>query len=357
MGVGIRTWLVVAILASSVVADGETFDFVALGDTAYTLPRDLPIYEKLIAAINDAEPAFSIHVGDTWGALVCTEDNHRWVREWFGKFDHPVIYTPGDNEWTDCREPEILEAYLRIISGEGLPEDFALIGHITQLDQAYAGAGYADTLASLSTIRQVFFAEPKSVGARPMPLDRQPDLSDFEETLENVRWSRGGVHFVTVNVPGSSMGFTINDANRAQEAISRNRANLAWLKNAFERAISENAAALVVAMHASMFADGPGTEAFGKPLRGGELGPYYWIALAVRDLAAAFGRPVLLIHGDEHEFIVDRPFLVSQGESQPPKYSNVTRLQVYGAPELKAVRVSVDTGVPWVFGFEPLYPP
>jgi hypothetical protein len=33
----------------------------------------------------------------------------------------------------------------------------------------------------------------------------------------------------------------------------------------------------------------------------------------------------------------------------------VTRLQVYGAPELRAVRVSVDTEMPWVFGFTPLY--
>jgi hypothetical protein len=34
---------------------------------------------------------------------------------------------------------------------------------------------------------------------------------------------------------------------------------------------------------------------------------------------------------------------------------NLTRLQVYGWPEMKAVRVSVDTSKPWVFGFEPLY--
>jgi hypothetical protein len=34
---------------------------------------------------------------------------------------------------------------------------------------------------------------------------------------------------------------------------------------------------------------------------------------------------------------------------------NVTRLQVYGWPDLKAVRVMVDVAKPWVFGFEPLY--
>ena len=33
----------------------------------------------------------------------------------------------------------------------------------------------------------------------------------------------------------------------------------------------------------------------------------------------------------------------------------MTRLQVYGWPDMKAVRVSVDTAKPWVFGFEPVY--
>ncbi|HZZ35844.1 MAG TPA: hypothetical protein VFE03_08970, partial [Caulobacteraceae bacterium] len=69
----------------------------------------------------------------------------------------------------------------------------------------------------------------------------------------------------------------------------------------------------------------------------------------------AFGKPVLLINGDFHEFLVDKPFTVSQGEEKPAQHDNITRLQVYGAPDLRAVRVSVDTDTPWVFGFTPLY--
>ena len=62
-----------------------------------------------------------------------------------------------------------------------------------------------------------------------------------------------------------------------------------------------------------------------------------------------------MINGDYHEFVIDRPFAVSQGEVEKPKYRNITRLQVYGAPELKAVRVDVDPSTPWVFSFQPLY--
>ena len=64
---------------------------------------------------------------------------------------------------------------------------------------------------------------------------------------------------------------------------------------------------------------------------------------------------MLLVRGDFHEFEVDRPFAVSQGEGTPPKYANITRLQVYGAPEIKAVQVSVEPDTPWVFSFSPLH--
>jgi len=36
-------------------------------------------------------------------------------------------------------------------------------------------------------------------------------------------------------------------------------------------------------------------------------------------------------------------------------HDNLVRLQVYGAPEIKAVKVDVDPATPWVFGFTPLY--
>ena len=50
-----------AVLALASPAAAESFHFVALGDTAYTLPRDLPTYDALIQRINKAKPAFSIN--------------------------------------------------------------------------------------------------------------------------------------------------------------------------------------------------------------------------------------------------------------------------------------------------------
>jgi hypothetical protein len=144
-------------------------------------------------------------------------------------------------------------------------------------------------------------------------------------------------------------------AARAQEAIVRNRANVDWIKAAFAEAKAKDAKAVVIALQAGMFEDESGGEFSNRRVRGGSDGPYYWIALAIRDLGAQFRKPVLLINGDFHDLVIDRPFMVSQGEVKPPLYANITRVQVYGAPELKAVRIGVDTDTPWVFSFQPLY--
>lgn len=337
-------------------AQAERFEFVAIGDTAYNPSVDYPVYEALIARINKAKPAFTIHVGDTWGALPCTEAQHRSILDWFAKYDHPVVYTPGDNEWADCRKPDVLEAYSRYVDKKATPADLALLMPLRGLDAGMTNAGYDDPIGSLALIRKVFFGKAQSVGGRTMPLVRQPDVSSaFKDTAENARWEKGGVVFATVSVPGSGNGFMIQDQARATEAVARNRANVDWLKSTFAEAKAKDAKAVVIALQASLFVDGEGGEFSGKELRGGSEGPFYFIALAIRDLSERFGKPVLVVNGDFHDFVVDRPFMVSQGEVKPPRYANITRLQVYGAPELKAVKVGVDTDTPWVFSFEPLY--
>ena len=343
------------LLGLTQAAKAEVFNFVALGDTAYSLPRDLPTYDALIQRINKAKPAFSIHVGDTWGAMPCTEESHRYALGQFAKFDHPLVYTPGDNEWADCRKPEVIEAYHRYVGGKATPQDLELLLPLRQFDNAFASAGYADPVGGLNMIRRLYFAKPESLGQRTMPLVRQTDVSPQTETAENTRWERGGVVFATVSVPGSGNGFALNDEARVREAIARNRANVAWIKAAFADAKARNAKAVVLALQAGMFVDGRGGDFTGREIRGGSEGPFYWIVYAIRDEAAKFGKPVLLINGDFHDLVIDRPFMVSQGEEKPPLYANITRLQVYGAPELRAVQVSVDTETPWVFSFQPLY--
>jgi hypothetical protein len=333
----------------------ERFDFVTLGDTAYRLPADQPVYDALIDRINAAKPAFTIHVGDIWGATPCIEAEYGRIRASFDRFRQPLVYTPGDNEWVDCRDPAVIAAYVRYVRGEATPEDLARLAPLQSLPAALARTGYDDVLARLADIRRIFFARAESLGRKPMPLVRQADGATFQDVPENARWRHADVVFATVHVTGSANDFYLNDERLAKEAIRRSAAAIAWLQSTFEEAKSADAKAVVIAMHAQLFLDGDANEEFGLPVRGGDDGPYYLIARAIRDLGAEFGKPVLLVHGDFHEFVVDKPFRVTTSETTPPKFDNITRLQVYGAPDVRAVRVSVDTATPWVFGFTPLY--
>lgn len=95
-------------LAMAGPAAAERFSFVAVDDTAYNPPADYPVYERLIARINRASPAFTIHLGDTWGAMVCTEANHRMIRGWFDKYDQVKavrVTVDTDAPWVFGFEP------------------------------------------------------------------------------------------------------------------------------------------------------------------------------------------------------------------------------------------------------------
>ena len=347
--------LLLALLGTACPVLAKPFDFVALGDTAYYVPRDYPVYRALIRTINSANPAFSIHVGDTWGTQVCNETEHQRVQDFFAEYDHPVIYTPGNNEWVNCVKPEMVALSRRYDAGTQTEEDVAAVAEGTSMDGQYSRYFFVDGYSSLETIRKIFFATNRSLGTNPIELTRQADVSEFDDMVENALWRHEDVVFGTVHVPGNGNNFFIHNRERALEAVARNEANFAWIKQIFREARESNAKAVVIALHAALFGDRRDGKFTGIEVRNGETGPFYWIAYAIRDLGGDFGRPVLLVHGDFHAFEIDRPFLIETGDGKPPKYGNITRLQVYGSPEIRAVRVSVEPDTPWVFSFSPLH--
>lgn len=347
-------WLLCAALPGT--AWCERFDFVALGDTAYEGAADDRAYAALVDRINRQQPAFTIHVGDVWGGTACQDEDHRRIHGWFMRYEQPLVYTPGDNEWTDCVDPKVLAAYERIEAGQAQPDDAGIVAAFRQLPQRAVHSGRW-ALASLERIRRIQFDAPRSLGRTPMPLQRQSELSDVHrQMVENARWRHGGVVFATVHVVGSMNGLSISDPEAAAEAVRRNQANVAWIQDTVAEARRTDAKALVLAMHASIFdRDPPAGRYTGRTVRGGRQGPYALVAAALQEAAAGFGKPVLMIHGDDHEFMVDRPFLVAADGKNPAQGANLMRLQVFGAPEIRAVRIGVDTDTPGVFTFSPLY--
>lgn len=314
-------WILGSALAFSLStsAMAETFSFVAVGDTAYNGAHDYPAYDALIEKINKERPAFTVHVGDIWGASNCHDDHYTFIKSYFDKYKRPVIYTPGDNEWLDCAHP--------------------------------AMGGY-EVGERLEHLRKVFFKKSKSLGAKPMTLVRQSDVSPYKTFVENARWAHKGVLFVTLNVPGDNNNFDYGDPDRLLEAEARNAANVAWLRDTMRHAMTENYKAVVIVFHAEILMNGIARDDTFYQVKNGPYGDL------VRELQLSTDRfpgQILVIHGDSHEFIVDRPLLIMNGEDKPSDRANLTRLEVFGAPEVKAVKVMVDTESSGVFGFQPLY--
>ena len=299
-------------LALIPVASAEQFTFVALGDTTYDVPADYPLYRDLIAAINETAPKFSIHIGDTKGWGDCGDEFQLSQKELFDTFASPVVYAFGNNEWSECwRE----------------------------------NRGSLDPVVVLQSMRRIFFSEAQSLGATRMPLIRQSDVSEFKDHAENVRWSTEQVTFATLNVVGDNNNQLLRDEHLWREFVDREKANVAWIDAAFESATTAKHKAIVIAMHSEIFGD------LGRM----EDGPFYPVLQAITKGAAAFSGQTLVVHGHEHAFTVDRPLYVWDDDATTMTGQNLTRLQVFGWPDMKAVRVSVNTDTPWVFGFEPLY--
>jgi hypothetical protein len=269
----------------------QGFTFALIGDLGY-FPREEPWLENVLADINgNSSLAFVVYVGDLSSPRYgCTDElvSRRLAK--FRASAHPFIYTPGDNEWTDCHE------------GQGVKG--------------------GDPLERLITLRKVFFQGEPSLGQRTLALTHQSADPDFAKYRENVRWDFGDVTFVTVNVPGSNNGLGRSFDGDAEYA-ERNKADLAWIHQGFEHAKVNNTRAIMIMQQANIFPDFPPFPGDPKKAEG-----YTDIRALLEREATAFGKPVVLVHGDSHYFRIDNPFRQKREPGKPvePSLENFLRL-------------------------------
>jgi hypothetical protein len=318
--------VVAAIAVSSVTffkphtAQGQAqgFTFALIGDMAYYEEHE-PWLANVHAEISK-EPslAFVAHVGDLSRPVrSCTEETLKFRLSQFNALPQPVIFTPGDNDWTDCHDKQGVKG--------GTP------------------------LAALDRLRAMFFAGDQSLGQRKMRVTRQSQSSEFAKFRENVRWDIGGITFVTLHITGSNnnLGRTPEDDAEYKE---RNAANLAWLQQAFAHAKANNSRAVMIIQQGNIFPNLP-------PLAGPIEKPsgFTDIRALVEKETIAFQKPVVLVHGDSHFFRIDNPMWQRPPRGQPgtPAVENFRRVETFGTPDHHWVHVTVEPNDPMVFTFRP----
>lgn len=294
-----RTFLHAAFAVASLLAattvGAAPFTFAAIGDVPYGPPDELA---ALAARLNRQPLAFTLHLGDfKTGTSRCSDDVYLRVRGLFSEFDKPLIYTPGDNEWTDCHR------YL---------------------------AGAYDPLERLQKIRSLFFAHPESHGKQKIALQSQRSDVRHARHVENLRWTHGKVSFATLHLVGSNNNWQ-PELPSVSEFAAREEANLAWLRDTFAAAKARDDAAIVLAMQADTFYAEPGPAS----------GFTRWLA-ALTDEVGRWGKPVLLLQGDTHRYRVDQPLRDTSGKP----LLNLLRVVVPGDRNPDAVLIDVDESQP-----------
>jgi hypothetical protein len=285
--------------------------FAVIGDMPYgTTPTDDSQFlanPAFINAINsDTDVSVVLHVGDIHsGKQYCTSAYNQSVANQWKAFKSPVVYTPGDNEWTDCHKAK-----------EGGGTYNAVTGQIDyKVDSSGAWIDYAggDPLANLQLVRSIFFAAPGkafggslSVHSQALEFDvAHPTDSAY---VENVWFEKSKTLIVTLNTPGGSnddtdpwYGAPKMSPNQAQEVANRQAANLRWLDTAFKQAASSAAIAVVIQLQADMW-DMDGNAA-------SHIAEYKPLIDRIATHAKAFAKPVLLLNGDSHIYRSDNPLV------------------------------------------------
>lgn len=309
-------------------AVSSPYTFGLWGDMPYAKAGDNAKMPALIQSMNSVELSFSVFLGDIKdGSSQCTDDQFSNAIDRFSQFKAPMIYVPGDNEWTDCH---------RLNNG-----------------------GY-NNLERLDFMRKTMFARPESFGQLKLTPDHQA-----APYVENTRWIYRDVVFVGLNVPGSnnnkvsSFEECTNLSARSEEDCNadnleyqaRDAANIAWLQQAFQIAKQRSLRGVMLIIQADPGFDLPETETFSER----DLPQYDGYTAFLNAVVAetqAYSGQVVLVHGDTHFFKLDKPLI-----NQANMLQNFTRLETFGSPNIHWVKVDVNPSNPLVFSFTPVFVP
>jgi hypothetical protein len=316
-------------LAASAFADesddAPTATYAIIGDTPYGAAQ-LANFPNDIAEIN-ADPAVGLvmHVGDIKnGSTTCPTSYFDQIRTDFDGFQDPFVYTPGDNEWTDCH---------RANNGGYQPAGPAVTDPASL---ALLGADAKNQPSRLDEVRRVFFPTPGlTLGQNPIAVEHQA-----APYVENVSWSAAKLRFGVLNIPGSNNDslpwFGAAETQQlkdiqAAEVAGRTAADLDWLDHIFAQAKDDNAKMIVLGIQADMW----------DPAITGDSTQYSAFTPIVQRLASLtrrYKRTVLLLNGDSHAFTDDHPL------ANPAHPENNAIYGVSGTvPNLRRITVNGST--------------
>ncbi|QNE18673.1 hypothetical protein F1D05_13085 [Kribbella qitaiheensis] len=301
--------------------DDDSYTFAVIGDIPYG-PAQIAAFPKVVQQIN-ADPKVRLvsHLGDIKsGSSLCTDEYFAEVKTQFDKFSDPLVYTIGDNEWTDCHR---------------------------------ANNGSYNPLERLAKVRSIFFPQPgRTLGEHPAKVTSQA----AQGIPEDVEFSRAHVAFAALHVVGSNnslapwTGKTGPTAEQTAEVLGRTAAVIQSIRETFARAGQHHDKAVVLLTQADMFDPTVADPTFA------DYFAFQPIVQAIAQESAAFRGPVYLFNGDSHVYNSDQPLAAGSkwsslyGVSKP--VTNLSRITVDGSSGVNNyLRVTINPGTPAVLSW------
>jgi hypothetical protein len=154
------------------------------GDLPYSDVQATVGVPNMIADMNSQQLAFTAHDGDLKAGsgipgsktiTTCADGLYAQGLAFFQLLNAPAVFTPGDNDWTDCDRP--------------------------------ANGGF-NSRERLDYERKLFFSTPFSLGQHRLRQEVQTDalclgVNGNVPCVENRRWMLKGVMYLTLNIQGS----------------------------------------------------------------------------------------------------------------------------------------------------------
>jgi hypothetical protein len=311
-----------------------TFAVGLFGDMPYNAQGKAD-YPYLLHDINDTKVAFSIFDGDLKAGAdgPCSNSLYANAIAGFNSLERPLIWVPGDNDWTDC---------------------WGRYGPGTQ--------PYSDPIERLNYERSVFDSTTQSLGQKTLTLTRESsEGGPYAIYSENVRWTYGPVVFIGLNVQGSNDNYPYHDTDaenpaapirsdaeiqrQRDEEIARKEADLHWLDEGFQYAKQIGARGVLIDWQAD-----PNFNDENHPANPHDFDAFPDYVDALRSETLAFSGQVVLVHGDSHYFKIDKPLRLDSGKV----LGNFTRVETFGAASTDWVQATIDPKSRNLFVFEPM---
>lgn len=291
---------------------GDRFTFAVIGDIPYG-DAQIASFPNVIKQIN-ADPAvqFVDHLGDIKsGSTLCSDSYFAQIKAQFDTFADPLVYTVGDNEWTDCHR---------------------------------ANNGAYNPLERLAKIRSVFFPHPGyTLGKHSARVTSQAP----QGYPEQVRYTRGDVAFAALHIVGSNnslapwTGNTGPTPAQSAEVLARTAAVLESIRDTFRQARDAHNRSVVLLTQADMFDPTVPNATFA------DYSAFQPIVRAIAAESASFPGPVYLFNGDSHLYNSDKPlaagskWLSFYGVGKP--VPNLSRVTIDGSTGVSNyLRVTID---------------